>query len=129
MKSEKYIEKVLEKENDDFEGIAERLQGTRIVRLLHAAIGLSTEAGELLDAIKKHVFYGRELDVTNVIEELGDACFYLGIGLDETGITWEEIFQRNMDKLDGRYKDKFTEDEAINRDLDAEREILEGGDV
>ena len=41
--------------------------------LLHMAVGISGEAGELLDAIKKNAIYGRALDVNNVIEELGDS--------------------------------------------------------
>src|SRR5690554_4006225 len=45
--------------------------------LLHMTCGVSGEAGELLDAIKKHVFYRKPLDMENVIEELGDIEFYL----------------------------------------------------
>lgn len=58
---------------------------------LHMAVGIAGEAGELLDAIKKHVIYGKDLDLTNAIEELGDLEFYmeglravLNIGRDET---------------------------------------------
>ena len=40
--------------------------------LMHAALGLSGEAGEFADAIKKHLVYGRELDRENAIEELGE---------------------------------------------------------
>src|SRR5574343_533576 len=39
--------------------------------LLHAAVGISGEAGELLDAVKKTWIYNKSLDVQNVIEELG----------------------------------------------------------
>ena len=45
--------------------------------LLHMAVGIAGEAGELLDAIKKHVIYNKPLDVINVIEELGDLEFYM----------------------------------------------------
>ena len=48
------------------------------VRILHAAIGCVTESGELLDALKKQIFYGRELDVVNVKEEAGDILWYEG---------------------------------------------------
>lgn len=40
--------------------------------LLHMAVGVSGEAGELLDAIKKATIYNKPLDVENMIEELGD---------------------------------------------------------
>ena len=45
--------------------------------LWHMATGVAGEAGELLDAIKKHVVYKRELDRENVVEELGDLRFYM----------------------------------------------------
>ena len=50
--------------------------------LLHAAIGLSTEAGELLDALKKAACYGKKIDWDNVIEEVGDIQFYLQAALN-----------------------------------------------
>jgi hypothetical protein len=47
------------------------------------------------------------------------AAGYLGTTLDEVG----EI---NIAKLRARYRDKFTTEAALNRNLDAERAILEG---
>ena len=43
---------------------------------LHMAIGVSGEAGELLDTIKKFAIYQKPLDFTNLVEELGDIEFY-----------------------------------------------------
>lgn len=42
---------------------------------LHMAIGISGEAGELLDAIKKATIYRKPLDIANVREECGDLLF------------------------------------------------------
>lgn len=47
--------------------------------LLHCATGLVTESAELVDAIKKHVFYGKPLDVVNIKEEIGDILWYIAI--------------------------------------------------
>lgn len=47
------------------------------IDMLHATLGLSGEAGELLDAVKKRVIYGKPLDIDNVVEEVGDIIFYL----------------------------------------------------
>ena len=44
--------------------------------LVHAAMGLVTESGEFLDAIKKHMFYNKPLDKANLKEEL-DKCVWL----------------------------------------------------
>jgi len=94
-------------------------------RLLHAGIGLATESGEFLDALKKHVFYGKPLDRTNLKEEVGDLMWYCAIALDELDSTFSEVQDTNIAKLRARYPDKFTEERAETRDLVKEREILE----
>jgi NTP pyrophosphatase (non-canonical NTP hydrolase) len=85
--------------------------------LLHMAVGVSGEAGELLDAIKKHVIYGKPLDVANVIEELGDLEFYMEGLRAELGIFREETLAANKMKLLGkRYASgTYSDDQAINR--------------
>ncbi|AGG57979.1 hypothetical protein VPBG_00207 [Vibrio phage helene 12B3] len=94
-------------------------------RILHAAIGLCTESGELIDALKKSIFYGRELDIVNVKEEAGDILWYLAILFDEIGTDFETEQARVIAKLEARFPEKFTEEAAYNRDLKTEREILE----
>lgn len=44
--------------------------------MLHMAIGIAGEAGELLSAIAAHAHLKAPLDRVNVIEELGDVEFY-----------------------------------------------------
>lgn len=96
------------------------------LNLLHAAMGISTESGELMDAFKRKIFYGKDLDVVNVKEEIGDLMWYVAILLRELDLDFEELLQINIDKLKARYPEKFTEENALNRDLDKERQILEG---
>lgn len=84
--------------------------------LLHMAVGVSGEAGELLDAVKKAVIYNKEMDLENIIEELGDLEFYMSKIRQIVGITREEILQRNIDKLSVRYaKGKYSNDQAQER--------------
>ena len=71
--------------------------------LWHMATGVSGEAGELLDAIKKHVIYQKPLDVENVKEELGDMLFYMSNLMQSVGLSFEEVLQHNVDKLSIRY--------------------------
>ena len=71
--------------------------------ILHAAIGISGESGELLDAVKKYVMYNKTLDVDNVIEELGDLYFYMEALEQSLGLSKEAILQHNIDKLSVRY--------------------------
>lgn len=125
MDSNKYIKSVTLRENQDHEGISKRLQDKGTVRLLHAMIGMATEAGEFQDMIKKHLIYGKPIDRVNLAEELGDQLWYIGLALDELGLTFEEVMAKNNEKLAARYGDVFTEEAALNRNLKEEREILE----
>lgn len=93
-------------------------------RILHAAIGCVTESAEMIDAIKKSMFYGKQLDVTNIKEEAGDLLYYLAILFDELDTTFEAEMDRVIKKLIVRYPDKFCSDRAYSRDLDKEREVL-----
>lgn len=95
-------------------------------RLLHAAIGLITEGGELLDAVQANIFGGKTLDEINVVEELGDAQWYMALAASELGVTLEKVQEINISKLKLRYPEKFTEDKAVNRNVKAERTLLEG---
>ena len=96
--------------------------------LINASMGLVTEAGEFQDMLKKHLYYGKELDTVNLKEEIGDVLWYCAIALEALGTDFETVMQTNIDKLKARYPEKFTEDSANNRDLETERQILENGE-
>lgn len=82
----------------------------------HMATGISGEAGELLDAIKKHVLYKREIDLENVIEELGDLEFYMEGLRQGLGITREETLNYNVNKLLTRYHSgSYSNEQAQDR--------------
>jgi NTP pyrophosphatase (non-canonical NTP hydrolase) len=172
-----------------------RYKGTQ-----HASLGLTTEAGELCDMIKRNIAYGKPLDNVNAIEEVGDIMWYLALLADTYGETLgnleidrrtllgvkqrmagedlativlaiahmcaqlvdvsvedevtegtheythgevqalltilaafclrmnstiEYAMDRNIAKLQKRFPEKFSADRALNRDLAAEREVLE----
>jgi NTP pyrophosphatase (non-canonical NTP hydrolase) len=84
--------------------------------LTHAVMGVAGEAGELVDAIKKHLIYGKPLDRVNIIEELGDLRFYIQAMQNILGITESDILQANADKLSKRYRGlKYSDKAAIDR--------------
>lgn len=93
--------------------------------LMHACLGLVSESGEFSDALKKEHAYGRPLDVTNLREELGDILWYVALGCRALNVTMEEVAQVNIAKLRVRYPDSFTNEKAINRNVGAERQVLE----
>lgn len=83
---------------------------------IHMGIGVSSEAGELLDALKKHWVYRRELDLENVEEELGDIEFFLEGLRVSVGLTREQCLEANERKLRKRYpKKRFSNEDAQER--------------
>lgn len=110
---------------EQYEGAGKRL--ANVARLEHAGHGIVTEVGELMDALKRHVYYGVPLDMVNLKEEAGDLMWYIAILLDELsqrfGIT--DVLAANIEKLKQRYPNKFSEEDAVNRDVEKERALLE----
>ncbi len=80
--------------------------------LLHMTVGVSGEAGELLDAVKKAVIYRKEIDVENVKEELGDLLFYMQGICQEFDFTLEDCKAANIAKLSKRYESLNYSDKA-----------------
>ena len=124
--SDNYVNNVLRSESPVTAELRDRLQNEVTIRLLHSAMGMATEAGEFLDMLKKHIFYGKPMDFVNAKEEVGDQMWYAGLAIDVLQTTFNEVLTVNIDKLKARYPEKFTEEAAINRDLNTERAILEG---
>ena len=82
----------------------------------------------LLDFLKKKLYYNKPIDTNKFIEkskELLTACIYYALVND---IDIYKGFDTNINKLKARYGDKFSNEKAINRDVDAERAILEKGE-
>ena len=91
---------------------------------IHAAMGISGEAGELLDAIKKVYIYGQALTdkhMVNIIEELGDLEFYMQAMRNLFNIGRGQVLAYNALKLSKRYRDlTFTTAESELRKDKAE---------
>lgn len=94
-------------------------------RLIHASMGMVTEAAEFQDALKKALFYGKPVDTTNLKEEIGDLLWYLAIAMHALQTDFDAEQDRVIRKLKSRYPSKFDNALAENRDLVAERKILE----
>lgn len=110
----------------EYTELAARTASADADHLQHYVLGVCTEAGELAHEAKAHLAYGKDLDRTSVIEELGDLCWYMANLMRVMDTSWEEVFTRNVDKLRRRYPEGFEKRRALERDLDAERSALEG---
>lgn len=76
--------------------------------LLLGAVGLTGEAGEVAELVKKHVFHGHELDRAKLLKELGDVLWYLTyITVRCLGMTLLDVMRANIHKLSARYPEGF----------------------
>lgn len=96
------------------------------IQLFHAGLGMATEAGEVLEQLEGHIFQDKPLDKINLAEEVGDSFWYCAIISRITKLSFGEIMWRNISKLRARFPLKFTTENALNRNLGTERQILEG---
>ena len=84
-------------------------------QMKNASMGLAGEAGEVVDIIKKYAYQGHELEVEELIDELGDVIYYLCWLCILLQIDFSEICFDNMNKLTKRYPNGFEAERSINR--------------
>ena len=81
-------------------------QDADVPRLLTAALGLTAEAGEFTEVVKKIILQGKPYNEENIFHmkrELGDICWYIAQACMALDTTFDEIIEMNVDKLQARY--------------------------
>lgn len=86
---------------------------------------LVEQIGEIADIVKKHTVYGNQLNSKKLIEYCLKVKYTVAILIRyyELG-DMETCLISNINKLMVRFKEKFTEEEVNNRNLDKEAEML-----
>lgn len=84
--------------------------------LLCGGLGISGEAGEVSDTIKKIIFHGHEFNKNELIKELGDVLWYISFISNSIDCTLEDVAKQNIDKLNKRYPNGFSKENSINRE-------------
>ncbi len=77
-----------------------------VPQLMTAALGLSAEAGEFTEVVKKIFLQGKPYNEDNVFHmkrELGDICWYLAQACMALDTTFDEVIEMNVEKLKARY--------------------------
>ena len=128
----KYIEFVRQTTSpasSEYPKLVERLnelegQGADVSRLMTAAFGMSAEAGEFTEVVKKIFLQGKPYTEENVFHmkrELGDLCWYLAQACIALDITFEEVLEMNYEKLSARYPagafDVYRSENRVQGDL------------
>lgn len=85
-------------------------------RLMAAAMGLSGEAGEVTDYLKKVTAHGHPLDPGKVLDEVGDVLWYCAEVLSCCGLSLGDAARNNTNKLARRYGGGFSSEKSLNRE-------------
>jgi NTP pyrophosphatase (non-canonical NTP hydrolase) len=113
--SDKYIEFVRQTTSpasSDFAQLLARmteLEATNdadVPRLLTAALGMTAEAGEFTEVVKKIILQGKPYTEENIFHmkrELGDICWYIAQACMALDTNFREIMEMNYEKLSARY--------------------------
>ena len=106
-----FVNAVTSEESKDYESFIARLEDLKkeefpTERLLTAAVGMSAEAGEFTEVIKKMIFQGKPVNEENLFHlkrELGDIMWYVAQALTGLNVSFNEIVEMNVEKLQARY--------------------------
>ena len=106
-----FVDAVTSEQSKDFEALVYRLQELEgqefpSERLLTAAVGMSAEAGEFTEIVKKIIFQGKPVNDENLFHlkrELGDIMWYVAQACMGLNISLDDIIEMNVDKLKSRY--------------------------
>jgi len=75
-------------------------------RLLTAAVGVCAEGGEFMEIVKKILFQGKPYNEDNIYHmkrELGDIMWYLAQACIALNVSFDELVEMNVEKLQARY--------------------------
>ena len=111
----KYLEfvyQVTSAPSTDYSALKERIDGlveegsADVPRLITAAFGLSAEAGEFTEIVKKILLQRKPYSDENIFHmkrELGDIMWYMAQACMALDTSFDEILKMNYEKLSARY--------------------------
>jgi NTP pyrophosphatase (non-canonical NTP hydrolase) len=108
---QEFVSAVTSDASTNFVDFADRIgeldrEGANIERLLTAGVGINAEGGEFLEIVKKMIFQGKPWNRDNrehLIIELGDIMWYVAQACIALGVSFDEVIERNVTKLEKRY--------------------------
>ena len=105
-----FVDTLLSEPSSNYESFSTRLDALnsqfQVERLLTACIGISAEAGEFMEIMKKIIFQGKEWNDENefhIKRELSDIIFYLQTACLALNIDLDDVIKMNIEKLEARY--------------------------
>ena len=83
--------------------------------LAYYALGLTGEAGEVADLVKKYKWHGHGFDTQRIVAELGDVLWYVATFAAALGVDLDTVAAINIEKLRQRYPNGFDKERSRNR--------------
>ena len=101
---------------EQYQKAAARTAAGKCRDLANAGLGLTGEAGEVADIIKKHLYQGHDLPRDKIVEELGDLMWYVSLTTSLIGVDLKAVMQANIEKLWRRYPNGFRPEDSVHRE-------------
>ncbi|TGA95656.1 nucleotide pyrophosphohydrolase [Sporolactobacillus shoreae] len=98
-----------------YQQLASRTAKKHDEELINYGLGLSAEAGEVADLIKKFRFHGHKIYEDDIKKELGDVLWYASQVARVAGIDLGDVAESNIAKLKKRYPHGFSSEDSIKR--------------
>lgn len=83
--------------------------------IIYPTLGLTGEAGEVAEKVKKWLRGDRDLDKLELLKEAGDCLWYLASLADDLGYTLEDMVVANVEKLTSRKERGVVKGDGDNR--------------
>jgi len=120
----RFVDEVTSDASKDAQALSDSLDvidnfGVSPERVLTAALGICAEGGEFTEVVKKCIFQGKPMDDDaqyHMKRELGDLCWYIAQACIALGISFEDVLDTNIQKLEARYPDGFEAFRSENRE-------------
>lgn len=94
---------------------SENISGVNLPSLINGVLGLTGEAGEVSDLVKKGIFHEKGLDMDHIKKEIGDVCWYIALICKACGFDLDSVLETNVEKLKNRYPDGFDVERSNHR--------------
>lgn len=83
-------------------------------RILHAVLGLNSEAGEVAGILQKK-YQGHPVDQEHLVKEMGDCLWMIAELCDAINVSMEYVMTMNIEKLKARYPYGFSAERSLHR--------------
>ena len=85
--------------------------------LMNGILGLTGEAGECSDLVKKHFYQDGRGIYTDLLDEVGDTLWYIAEIASAMEWKLDDIADHNIKKLMKRYPEGFDVDRSLHREV------------